>query len=291
MWSTRSARPPATRRTRPTARAACTGQSGSGAASTGRPGRGARRRSRTFRSYGTSRSCQSRSTARSTRSRFPPLSSSTSAAAARASSSAWAAILAPRLRLRHLPVPRQPAHPLLGGGGDHEDELVVRRQPVLHQQGHVVDDDCVVRRRRHLARRELGDPGVQDRVQPAAGGVVREHQPAEGGPVEAPVGGQHAGTEGLDHGLQARGARLDDPARQLVGVHDHRPQAGQGPGDGGLAGADPAGQTHPQHGRILSEGWPPPAGRADQYAPERRTTARRVRRMIPRSRPRCQFST
>ncbi|GAB3903756.1 hypothetical protein GCM10029964_096200 [Kibdelosporangium lantanae] len=80
---------------------------------------------------------------------------------------------------------------------------------------------------------------------PLLGGV--EHDGGQRGPIEGSVRGQHRRAEGFRDLGQARRAGCDDFAGQQVGVDEDGAVFGQAAGDGRLARADSAGQTHSQH--------------------------------------------
>ncbi|CAM5689481.1 hypothetical protein SALBM311S_00253 [Streptomyces alboniger] len=63
--------------------------------------------------------------------------------------------------------------------------------------------------------------GVDDRVQYGELLGVGEDDGAEPGPVQASVGGEHVGAEGLDDRGEARSSRRDDLTRDAVGVDQH----------------------------------------------------------------------
>ena len=76
---------------------------------------------------------------------------------------------------------------------------------------------------------------------------IREHPRREPGPVERPVGEQHAGAERLDHGGEPGGPLLDHLPGELVGVDHGEPSGPEERGHRALAGGEPAGQPEDVH--------------------------------------------
>ena len=80
--------------------------------------------------------------------------------------------------------------------------------PDLDEQRHVVDHDGVgvgvlLQPAEHLD----ADGGVHDRLEVLAGRLVVEDDGGDRRPVERAVGGDDAGSEALDHGVEHRLAR------------------------------------------------------------------------------------
>ncbi len=102
-------------------------------------------------------------------------------------------------------------------------------------------------------------PRVDDRVQPRAGGGVREDHRGERRPVQSAVGREDAGAERVGDLGEDRAPRRGDVARHRVEVERVAAAAGQPSQDVGLAARDAAGQADPQHAPPLRRRRPPRA--------------------------------
>ncbi|MNP42019.1 hypothetical protein D3C76_1357540 [compost metagenome] len=89
----------------------------------------------------------------------------------------------------------------------------------------------------------LADQRMQQRFEPQALLRVGKDQLAQGGAVELAVFEQHPRAETLDDTGQRRAARLDHPARGLIGVDQVHTQLDKALRSGALATADAAGKA------------------------------------------------
>ncbi len=135
---------------------------------------------------------------------------------------------------------------------------VAARPERLREQRDVVHDDRVRSGRRQQLGGALPHQRVDDRLERLPALRVREHDRGQGGAVERPVGGQHLGAELLHDRGQARCARLDDLARDRVGVDDDGAEGGQPLSDRALPRPDAPGQRDAGHGPRSGRGAMPP---------------------------------
>lgn len=115
-------------------------------------------------------------------------------------------------------------------------------QPSLDEQRHVEHAHALAMppAAQHRPEHLPAHGRVHDRIQRRALLVVREDTRAERRAVERAVRAEHPRAERAHDGRERGRARLDDLAREHVGVDDGHVVRAQERGDGGLAGGDPA---------------------------------------------------
>ena len=88
-----------------------------------------------------------------------------------------------------------------------------------------------------------------DRVEPAAGGGIVEHDLPEHLSIERPIAADDLLPKRADNLLVRAGSRLDDLSRDLVGFNDDGAHVAEHLGHGRHAGGNPPGETDDLHAR------------------------------------------
>ena len=202
-----------------------------------------------------SRSAQISSTWRSSAARSPALST-TYVAISRRSSSVG---LRGHARLGVGPVDApglEPLEPQLAGRLDHDHGLIAADAPGL-----AATRPAAARRARR-SRRAAPRPSRRMNSSLIAGCVIASRSWRDSSSANASLGRARAGRAARRHrgspspnrstSFASAGCPGSTTARDLVGVDDDRAARGKQLGDGGLAGADPAGEPDEQHCSVRS---------------------------------------
>ena len=165
-----------------------------------------------------------------------------------------------------MPVLDETPHPGVGVEVDDEVEVLVHPQATLHEQGHVKDGDtarwCLAAQRRHSG----ADCRCRDPLEAVECLTVREHDGGQLSPIEPAVDADHAVAEAIPDHLQCPRARLDDLARDCVGVDDMRAEGAEAGRDTRLSRPDAPGDTDAQHSGHGRHGLSRRAGRGSRRA-------------------------
>jgi hypothetical protein len=122
-------------------------------------------------------------------------------------------------------------------------------RPVLDEQRRLVEHDvrAGIGPRGDLLRARGGDPRVRDAAEVGARGLVGEGDRREPLAVELAVGGEDRRAEPRDQLRERRLTRLDDLARELIGVDHGGAALREHARDGALARRDAPGQPDHVH--------------------------------------------
>ena len=216
------------------------------------------------------------------------------AAASLSASGAWAPIRGARV-LGGEPIARRSSRAswVSSDGRDDDQSGEPGVGVVLDQERGLVEHDlgAGLLRVRDRARAGRRDPRVGDPVEVGARCRVAERDRAQPLAVEPALGRQDRRAEPRDQLGQRRLARLDDRARELVGVDHRRAAVGQQLGDRALARRDPAGQPdartpsrRPVTTAPRARGSLPPWPTRVERSPGRACSSRSRRSPGPRSR-------
>ena len=121
--------------------------------------------------------------------------------------------------------------------------------PVLDEQRGLVEHDvrAGIGPRGDRVRARGGDPRMGDAAEVGARGLVGECDRREPLAVELAIGGEDRCAEPRDQLRKRRLARLDDLARELIGIDHGRAALREHPCDGALARRDAPGQPDHVH--------------------------------------------